>query len=614
MPRAATPEAVPSSAGRVRRAPGRVSAGAVASTVVEHTATDVEEPPAEEPDHDPRQVLADLRRARRRRRTEDFDPFEALYRVYITAIVSGVAVWLLSGFTGDTRVVAATAAHVGHHDAPLVGVAIALCWATGLRSGGRGGPLVIEAADVRHVLLSPLDRVEALRPVAVRQLRFGALIGAGTGAVAGLLAYRRLPGSFAAWIAVGAAVGILTVTSSLGLAMLVAGRRLGRWIGSGLAIAVLGWSVADAAAHVTTSPATFLGQVALWPLRFHITGVIGLVVPLIVVTLGLAAVADSSLEAAERRATLVGQIRFAATLRDLRTVVVLRRQLAQELPRQRPWLRMPRAVPAEWLAAATPGATGGPGPGGTPARTRRWPVWRRGWHGILRFPGLRLIRLGMLGVVAGVATVGAWRGTTPLLLVAGICLYVAGLDAVEPLAQEIDHPDRRDGYAMLNGDLQARQLGPSVVVMLVVGLFGLIAGYAASGGALRALEIGAILVIPGALTGLAGAAISVIQGAPSAFSSTDSMLPPEAAGARAVFRIVWPPAVAIAGLLPLLAGRHAGAGRSPITAVAALEPPVVILAVLVGVWVRYRDDLHAWWRRTMDEAKSAQRPPAAPQR
>jgi hypothetical protein len=48
--------------------------------------------------------------------------------------------------------------------------------------------------------------------------------------------------------------------------------------------------------------------------------------------------------------------------------------------------------------------------------------------------------------------------------------------------------------------------------------------------------------------------------------------------------------------------------------VAALEPPVLILAVLVAVWVRYRDDLHAWWRRTMDEAKSVQRPPAAPQR
>jgi hypothetical protein len=581
---------------------------------MERTVTGMDDDAGEGPDgadeDHPTRVLADLRRARRRRRTEDFDPFEALYRVYITAIVSGVAVWLLSGFTGDTRVVASTASHVGHHDAALVGVAVALCWAVGLRSGGRGGPLVIEAADVRHVLLSPLDRVVALRPVAVRQLRFGALIGAGTGAVAGLLAYRRLPGSFAAWIAVGAAVGILTVTSSLGLAMLVAGRRLGRWVGSGLAIAVLGWSVADATAHVTTSPATFLGQVALWPLRFHITGVIGLAVPLILVSLGLAAVADSSLEAAERRATLVGQIRFAATLRDLRTVVVLRRQLAQELPRQRPWIRMPRAVPSEWLAGATPGPT----PGGVVTRTRRWPVWRRGWHGILRFPGLRLVRLAVLGVVAGVATVGAWRGTTPLLLLAGMCLYVAGLDAVEPLAQEIDHPDRRDGYSITNGELQARQLAPSVVVMLVVGLFGLIAGYVASGGALRALEIGAILFIPGSLTGLAGAAISVIQGAPSAFSSTDSMLPPEAAGARAVFRIVWPPAVAIAGFLPLLGGRHAGTGRSPVAAVGALEPPVLILAVLVGVWVRYRDDIHAWWRRTMDEAKAVQRPPAAPQR
>ena len=34
------------------------------------------------------------------------------------------------------------------------------------------------------------------------------------------------------------------------------------------------------------------------------------------------------------------------TLRDLRTVVILRRQLSQELPRQRPWLRLPR-----WPAA-----------------------------------------------------------------------------------------------------------------------------------------------------------------------------------------------------------------------------------------------------------------------
>jgi hypothetical protein len=632
-------------------APGRVGWRArLASVDVSETATGIDGSPGDAPEEEPSAVLADLRRARRRRRTRDFDPFEALYRVYITAVVSGVVVWLLSGVTGDTRVAASTAAHVAAHDAQVIGVAIAVCWAVGLRSGGRGGPLVIEAADVRHVLLSPLDRAVALRPVAVRQLRFGGLIGAGVGAVAGLLAFRRLPGGFPAWAAIGAAVGALTVTSSLGLAMLVAGRRLGRWIGSGLAVAVVAWSVVDLVDKTTTSPATFLGQLALWPLKVRVSGLIGVAVSLAALVVGLATVPGSSLEAAERRATLVGQIRFAATLRDLRTVVVLRRQLAQELPRQRPWIQVPRTIPADWLvvpvargpagapggAAALLSAGGGAGPGaasrsgggsGTSAgdaaagrrtaaaRTRRWPVWRRGWHGILRFPALRLARLAVLGAAAGAATVGVWRGTTPLIAVAGICLYVAGLDAVEPLAQEIDHPDRRESYAVVKGDLEIRQLAPSVVVMLFVTAFGLLAGYVLSGAATLALEIGAALLVPCALSGLAGAAISVVQGAPTAFSSTDSVLPPEAAGARAVFRIVWPPVVATIGLLPLLAGRHLKAGLgSPAGAVASLEPPVLIVLFLVGAWVRYREDIHAWFKRTMEEAKTAQKPPASSRR
>jgi hypothetical protein len=565
---------------------------------------------------DPRAVLADLRRARRRQRTHDFDPFEALYRVYITAIVSGIAIWLLSGVTGDAQVTAATAHHVATHDAQVVGVAVALAWAVGLRSGGRGGPLVIEAADVRHVLLSPVDRTIALRPVAVRQLRFGALLGAGVGAVAGLLAFRRLPGGFPAWATAGAAVGLLTVTSSLGLAMVVAGRRLGRYVGTGLAVVVLAWSVADLVEHVTTSPATFLGQLALWPLKVEVTGLIGAAVCVAAVAAGLALVHNSSLEAAERRATLVGQLRFAATLRDLRTVVVLRRQLAQEVPRQRPWIRVPRAIPAAWLApgVATPGAPGtdsGNGPasngGASIPHPARWPVWRRGWHGILRFPALRLGRLAVLGAGAGAACVGAWRGTAPLVVVAGACLYVAGLDAVEPLAQEIDHPDRRQSYASKSGEIEVRHLAPSAVVMVVVAAFGALAGYLVSGVATLAGEIGLVMFIPAGLAGLAGATISVVQGAPTTFSTTDSLLPPEAAGGRAIFRIVWPPTVAIIGVIPLLAGRHAKPG-SQLAAVAGLEPVILILVVLVGVWVRYREDIHLWFRKTMEEAKAAQRP------
>ena len=49
--------------------------------------------------------------------------------------------------------------------------------ALGLRSGSRGGPLALERAEVRHVLLAPVDRTTALRAPAIRQLRFLAFVG-----------------------------------------------------------------------------------------------------------------------------------------------------------------------------------------------------------------------------------------------------------------------------------------------------------------------------------------------------------------------------------------------------------------------------------------------------
>jgi len=538
---------------------------------------------------DDRSVLSDLRRARRRRRTQDFDPFEALYKVYVTAIMVGVAVWLLSGLTGDTRLDPASILRTADRGPQIVGAVIGVALATGLRSGGRGGPLVIEAADVRHVLLSPLDRTVALRPVAVRQLRFGVVVGAGAGAVAGLLAYRRIPGGFVAWVAAGAFVGMLTVVGALGLAMVVAGRRWGRLAGSGLALGVVAWSAADLAGGTTTSPATLLGEVAEWPLRFRIVGLIGVIAAVACVGAGLGAVAGSSIEAAESRSTLVGQIRFAATLRDLRTVVVLRRQLSQELPRQRPWFRLPRSVVL--------------GPSDN-SRPRALPVWRRGWHGILRFPALRFARLLGLGGVAGASSVGVWRGTTPLVLVAGVALYVAALDAVEPLAQEVDHPDRRDEYTVATGLLALRQLGPSAVLMVMVALVGYMVAMVMTGFSGDSVQLGAVLVIPAGLAATAGATISVVQGAPSTFSSTDVMLPPEAAGARAVGRILIPPLVAIAGVAPLFGGRSPPAGGNALSATISFEFPLLMLVALVGVWLRYRDRIRGSLASALEDANT----------
>lgn len=568
------------------------------------------------------QVLADLRQSRRRRRTADIDVGEAVYKVYITAILSGVAIWLLSGLTGDQHVAASAIRHVVERGPQVVGAAVGLAWAVGLRSGGRGGPLVIEAADVRHVLLAPVDRALAMRSPAVRQLRFGASAGAGIGAVGGLLAFRRLGGDPVVWLLCGAATGVLAVAGSLALAMVVSGRRLGRLVGGGAALAVAAWSAADYVTRSTTSPATWLGELALWPLLFRPGAFIGVAVAFGAVAIGLWVVGGTSVEAAERRATLVGQMRFAATMKDLRTVVVLRRQLSQELPRQRPWVRWPRSIP--WPAGST----------GT-ARRRPFPSWRRAWHGIMRFPGLRFARMALLGAAAGAALVGVWRGTTPLVVVAGICMYVAGLDAVEPMAQELDHPDRHDEYPVAAGEVLLRQLGPSLVLMLGVSAVALAVGVAVTGGLALAAELGGLILLPAAACGVAGATISVIQGPPPVFSSTDSMMPPEMAGIRMIFRTVWPPAVATAGVLPLLAARaaararvsggkaaagtapaHTAAGTAaarsaahavhltPVGAAASYAVPAIVLAGAVGVWVRYRDPIHAWFKAAMQEANA----------
>lgn len=573
----------------------------------------------ESPNTEPIQVLKDLRATRRRQRIADFDAFEALYRAYLTGITLTMAVLLLSGLTGDSKLSPGQVADIRTYGGAVVGLAVALVFAIGMRSGGRGGPLVVEAADVRHVLLAPIDRSVALRGPAIRQLRFLVLIGGGAGAIIGLLALRRVPGTPGAWLACGAIVGASTVSAGFGLAMIVSGRRFGRWWGGLLALAVLGWSAADVNWHLVTSPASLLGRLALWPLAVHPLDLVGLLIAVAAVAAGLAVAGGTSLEASERRASLVGQIRFAATLQDLRTVIVLRRQLAQELPRQQPWLRLPRAIPKAWLSGTAHPTTGagspagaGSAPGGVEGRAgrlriRRLPVWRRGWHGILRWPAMRYVRVGVLGAIAGLSLVGVWHGTTPLLVVAGLALYIAGLDATEPLAQEVDHPDRRDEYDVASGLLHLRQLGPSAVLMVLIGGIGVIAAAVATGGSATAWQVGAIMVVPAALCGLGAAAVSVVKGPPAALSSQSALMP-EAAGARAMGRLLLPPILATAGVLPILAARSASQHGRPVgAALAGVEQIVSLVVIAFFAWIRWQEDAHRWWVAQMDDVKQASR-------
>jgi hypothetical protein len=528
-----------------------------------------------DPDADLEGALADWRRFRQRKRTAEVHWIDVLYQAYLVAILGLVAVVMASGAVGDAALTDTEVARLLDRGPAWLGGLAAMAIAFGLRSGSRGGPLALERAEVRHVLLSPVDRTTALRGPALRQLRFLAFVGTVVGAIAGNLAARRLPGTDLEWVAVGALGGLTLVVLAVGSALVAAGARLARPVASLLGGALLAASLAHALDRLSTSPTAAFGDLLLLPLDVRPVGIAVVVLAALLLGVGLTLLGRISLEAAERRSSLVGQLRFAATLQDVRTVLVLRRQLAMELPRLRPWVRLP------------------------PRGTSRWPVFARGVRGLLRWPAARLARLALLGAVAGASLRGVWAGTTPLLLLAGAALFVAALDAVEPLAQETDHPGRRDALPVPAAYLHLRHLPIAVVSQLLVGALAAVVA-AAPGEARVPTAVAALAAVTMALAGVGAAAVSVLAGPPS-LSGGWSLAPPEAQGIRVAFRTAWPPAIATAGTLPVLFGRFAvEAGDPALAGAQPLLPAVLTLFVLICGWVRVRDDIGAYFRTQME--------------
>ncbi len=528
-----------------------------------------------------------LARARRRNRAAGVDVFEGFYQAYLTAFGCGVAVLLASDAVGDRKLTPHQMATVVAHGPGVIGLGVAAVWAVAIRSGSRGGPLVLPAADVRHVLLAPVPRDRALRSPAVRQVRFAAFVGLIIGAGLSVLASHRLGGGgVPTWAPVGAAVGAGVGASSAGLGLVCSGRRVRPWIGLLFALAVLGWSGLDVGLGRVTSPMGLVGQLALAPMRFRPVslGVAALVVAAAV--FGVLGVGGISLEQAERRATLASQIRFALTLQDLRTVVLLRRQLTQEQSRPRPWIRL------------------------GPLSAGRRVVWRRDLRGLTRWPPVRIGRLVLLGVVAGAALAGAFAGTTPLIVVGALALFLAGLEALEPLAQDIDHPDLPASTPTVPGELRLAHAPVPFAVMVVVALIGwaTVVVMAAAGvfSLHLAVTVGAALLLPSALLGLVGAIASVVMEPPA---SGGDFLPAEIAGVKVVLRAIWSPALVLVGLIPLLVARsalHRHVAPGPAAVSASILP--LMVGILGVAWLRFREDVHEYFSMTAATAQKQDRP------
>jgi hypothetical protein len=496
-----------------------------------------------------RRAVQALRRARRRRARERFHWVDALYRAYLTGIGAIVATLFLSGALGDARATAAERHDIAVHAPALLGCLLAVLIAMGLRAGSRGGPLVIEAADVQHLLLAPIDRGIALSGTVMRQLRSRVFIAVVAGAVVGNLAFRRLPGRPGAWIASVAVFGLLAAAAGHAVAVNASGRRVRRSIATVAGSALVLWSVADVVLNVQTSPATWAGHLAVLPLRHGpadwAAAVAFAVVVVVLVLAALATVGGTSLELALRRAELTAVLRFAVTVGDLRAVVLLRRQLASELPRRTPWIRLP----------------GGP---------TAYPVWRRSWQSFLRWPPVRIARVIAAGVVAGLAGAGSWH-TTPLLAVTALALLVAAFDVTEPMAQEVDHPTLRDLHPVDARLLMRRHLAAPLVVMAGVCLVGVLAALAVAPPA-TVLPVGLATTITAAVAAVAAA---VLSAGTDPFTWVTS---PALNNAR----VAAPFVVAAIGVAPILAARaaeraHMSPGRG---ALGAVVVPLLLCAAV----------------------------------
>ncbi|MEY3558839.1 MAG: hypothetical protein RL374_1545 [Actinomycetota bacterium] len=532
-------------------------------------------------------ALHAMRTERRKHRVADMDWFEALYRVYISAFLGGGAILFLSGLSGDKPLLGADLQNLIANTPHAVGLVASIIVFLGLRSGANGGPIAVEEPEVRHVLLAPIPHSAVLRHPAIQRLRTFAFMGAIAGATANQLLSRRVQASgtsLVVWALWGAIAGALMAMLFVIAALLIHGLGISRWLTTAIGTTLVGWQIAVTFGDTNTAgPFDFIGSISRWWLDgVQLQDVIGIVVVLGFAALAVYLAGNLSLEALSRRSALVSQLKFAVTLQDLRTVVLLRRQLSQEHMRVKPWVKVPRIF-------------------------RRDIVVGRGLRSLMHFPLRRIVRMTLLTITAAAALVMAFHGTSPAIVVAGLLLFIVGLDAVEPLSQEVDQPDRTDSLPIERGLLMTKHLIVPAIAMTPFLLAGVLTAFILEP-QISTIAYGFLIGIPAVLAGVAGASINAVKGAPDPVGGANEglALPPEMSGMGNVIRSTFPPAISIAGCLPVIALQR-GVENGNFIFANTLRASLAVLLVLgiVAGWVRQRDAILVWFRNAQKSSQTS---------
>jgi len=532
-------------------------------------------------------ALRDLRRRRQLNRLGSLDWFDAAYRAYLFGGFGGGGVLWISSSIGDDQLSPSAADAVLRHGPKVLGVVVALAFLAGVRGGSQGGPIALEGADVAHVMLAPVDRLRALRRPAVQRLRSALFAGVVGGMAVGQLAGRRLPGTVMAWAGGGALYGANLAAVWMAAALLAHTLRAPRWLATVLGLAALLWQVAAVVWHIDGG-FDLDGSLGLWGWRQHPIDLLPVAISVLALVVGFALLRRISLDALARRSSLVAQLRFAVTMQDLRTVVLLRRQLNQEHPRRRPYLRVGGARTGAGFTAS---------------------VWRRGWHGLLRFPITRVVRITALAAAVGALQAAVVRGTTPALVASAIVGFVLGLEVMEPLSQEVDQPDRAAAMPVERGELMVRHLAAPAVALVPFAAVAAVVALATLGFNSEAVVPVVVLALPTLWASALGGVVSIVRDAPDLTSSAgqQAFMPPEMVGFTTALRLLWPIVVSALGTSTVLLPRAAlSLGGSVTGAAVRAALGCLLLAALVAYWVKVRDRVRQKIRRFMEEGQQHQ--------
>ncbi len=374
----------------------------------------------------------------------------------------------------------------------------------GIRSGSRGGPLGLLASEIQMVLLSPYPVERFLRSKLAVSLRHSLFVGLVAGGAIGV-SLAHLLASRNAWQSTAAGVGfaIVVAISYQASAAIVSGSRARAvYFGSveAILLAIGGlFVVLDPKQLVDLAPGGLIMMAGFGERIAVVSGTLlfALLFCGVVVGLGIFLVPGVDPELLQRRAKLIGIIRFAATFRDFRTVALMRRSLVGDKIRPRTPLteRFRRLVferaPDLWRSLVP---------------TLRW-----GYSKVFRVVLLE-------GVVFASAKYAV--DTSPLLAIPGIIAgWLVGIELTDALSQEVDHPEVVSLSPTERGRVERiLVLGPALAGLVLAIPSFILVGILPGG--LENTIMALLVAIPILSSGLVGAGISALgkSGAESALS------------------------------------------------------------------------------------------------